>query len=104
MLLLLLMIFVSLRQLSGLAPAPFYKGDVLVVTGSNDTIVCATATGGGDCSGGNDSPPARSFGFFPAARSFEWYIPGRTGHGVDLHYSFPDTWAVIEGWLGSVGL
>ncbi|MCJ1331284.1 hypothetical protein MMC10_007973 [Thelotrema lepadinum] len=96
--------FYTVDGLTGLSPSPQYTGDVLVVTGSNDTIVCATLTLGGDCGEGTDSLPAQASAFFPKARSYQYYIPPATGHAPDLHYSWPGTWGVVEEWLIQKGL
>lgn len=36
---------------------------------------------------------------FPASSDFSIYIPGETGHAVNMHYSAPETFVVIQDWI-----
>lgn len=40
---------------------------------------------------------------FSRASSFESYIPDRTGHDLNTHYSAPETIGATHAWLTKVG-
>ncbi|THH16274.1 hypothetical protein EW146_g4350 [Bondarzewia mesenterica] len=80
-------------------PAFNYTGSILVVSGDKDFVVC-----GGNCyqsvnGSANLLEPARML--FPAASKFSTYIPARVGHAINAHFGAPDTYRVIEEWIGS---
>ncbi|CZT25783.1 uncharacterized protein RCC_11452 [Ramularia collo-cygni] len=81
-----------LTAFSGLQKADAYKGDVLVLTGSEDAFFCGPtgtrAVGPQTCGVGDDSIPAKSRSFFPNAH-FDYYLAPNTSHATTLHYSTP---------------
>ncbi|KLO15170.1 alpha/beta-hydrolase [Schizopora paradoxa] len=83
----------------GVLPAPGFKGPVLTITGQEDQPFCA-----GSCFGdgypyivGQDSQ------FWPASSNFTAHSPLNTGHGLNLHFSAPDSYAFIFDFLESNG-
>jgi len=84
----------------GVVPAPEFKGPVLTITGQNDQPFCA-----GSCFG--DGYPfiiGQDAQFWPASSNFTAHSPLNTGHGLNLHFSAPDSYAFIIDWLESNGL
>lgn len=39
---------------------------------------------------------------FPAVTNFSTYIPAMTGHGVNAHFSAPETYLQIQKWIASL--
>ncbi|KAJ3501431.1 hypothetical protein NMY22_g18929 [Coprinellus aureogranulatus] len=79
--------------------APQYTNPLLVVTGDKDYIFC-----GGNCFqkvNGTDLV-AGTKELFPAVTNFTTYIPAMTGHGVNAHFSAPETYAQIQKWLAGL--
>ncbi|KAF8152596.1 Alpha/beta hydrolase family-domain-containing protein [Crassisporium funariophilum] len=81
----------------GASPALNYTRPLLVVTGDKDFIFC-----GGNCyqslNGSTNLISATKI-LFPAVQNFDYFIPANTGHGINLHFSAPETFAQIEAWL-----
>jgi len=88
-----------LSQGMGAVPAPGFKGPVLTITGQNDQPFCA-----GSCYG-EDYPYiiGQEAQFWPASSNFTAHSPLNTGHGLNLHYSAPASYAYIIDWLESNG-
>ena len=83
-----------------------FTGPVMVLTGRLDQIVC----GGGDisavighCGVGRTSNPDMTRTFFPKVSQFESYIPDKTGHDLNSHYSAPESFGAAHAWLTNVG-
>lgn len=89
--------------LYGVGPADQYKGDVFVLTGENDAIVCNVIPGMPDCGQGDNSLPAKSRNFFPNAKSFGYHIPKVTGHFANWHYSAPLSFQIVHAHLAKIG-
>ncbi|KAF2772717.1 hypothetical protein EJ03DRAFT_348251 [Teratosphaeria nubilosa] len=88
--------------LYGVTPAHSFKGSVFVVTGRQDAIACNNALGGADClSPTNKLEEAKAF--FPAASDYSYIVPNATGHGANIHYSAPDSFAKIHSYLEGQG-
>ncbi|KAF2723183.1 hypothetical protein K431DRAFT_220490 [Polychaeton citri CBS 116435] len=75
-----------------------FGGPVLVITGRRDIPYC-----GGDCLATGDpelaSIPAASKANFINAKPFEAFIVPNAGHGLNLEYSHPVTYATILNFL-----
>ncbi|KAI1470613.1 alpha/beta-hydrolase [Daldinia caldariorum] len=67
-----------------------YAGPVFVITGENDIAFC-----GGNCYATNPSIPAQVASFFPNNTLVESYVVAGSGHGLNLEYTAPDTYARI---------
>jgi hypothetical protein len=76
---------VALRELAtifyGLTAADDYKGNILVVTGKNDAIVCNSLPAP-DCGEGANSVPAQAGAFFPNAADYTVHLADKTGHSA----------------------
>ncbi|KZS98120.1 hypothetical protein SISNIDRAFT_448259 [Sistotremastrum niveocremeum HHB9708] len=79
-------------------PATNFTGRVLVVTGITDSFFC-----GGNCAENvnGTTPPNLVAGLYPVTSNFSSYIPLDTGHGINLHFSAPTTYNLIERWIGA---
>ncbi|KZS98121.1 hypothetical protein SISNIDRAFT_480906 [Sistotremastrum niveocremeum HHB9708] len=80
------------------APATDFTGRVLVVTGITDSFFC-----GGNCAEkiNGTTPPNLVAGLYPATSNFSSYVPLNTGHGINVHFSAPTTYDIIEKWIGA---
>ncbi len=80
-----------------------FPGPVLVATGERDLVYC-----GGNClaAGGGQYPsiPAAAQQFFPQASDFQAFVVPNAGHGLNLEYSHPTTYAHIQQFLAGHGL
>ncbi|KII91729.1 hypothetical protein PLICRDRAFT_123246 [Plicaturopsis crispa FD-325 SS-3] len=81
------------------SPATSYTGPVFVVTGDKDFIFCGANCYQSMNGSANLLEPSKAL--FPAASSFSTYIPVGTGHAVNQHFSAPETYRVIEKWIGA---
>lgn len=90
------------RQFYGVTPADSYTGSVFVITGKEDAIVCNEPLGA-DCGEGNTSKPATAGKFFPSAKDYSFYIPDKTGHSANLHYSAQESFKKVHDYLASQG-
>ncbi|KAJ3503956.1 hypothetical protein NMY22_g18073 [Coprinellus aureogranulatus] len=83
------------------SPASAYTNPVLVVTGDKDYIFC-----GGDCyqqvNGVNLVEGTKNAYPDVPASDFSTYIPAKTGHGVNLHLSAPETFGEIQKWIAAL--
>ncbi len=88
-----------LIQSPGFTPAVGFLNPVLVVTGAEDAVLCNPKTGK-PC----DQILNETRTLFPDSREYGFYAPPNTGHDVVLHFSAPETFAVVHEWLDAVGL
>ncbi|KAJ3521946.1 hypothetical protein NMY22_g12098 [Coprinellus aureogranulatus] len=91
----------ALGELLGLdaSPSSLYTNPVLVVTGENDYIAC-----GGNCyqevNGMNLVEATKEV--FPSVTDFDTYIPPKTGHGLNAHFSASETCGHIQNWISGL--
>ncbi|KZS91825.1 hypothetical protein SISNIDRAFT_442999, partial [Sistotremastrum niveocremeum HHB9708] len=81
-----------------IGPSTNFTGPVLVVAGAQDAFFCA-----GNCAekvNGTTLPNLVSE-LYPVSSNFSSYSPANTGHGLNLHFSAPTTFSVIEKWIGA---
>ncbi|KAK7450121.1 hypothetical protein VKT23_013003 [Stygiomarasmius scandens] len=74
-----------------------YTNPLLVATGDRDYFMC-----GGNCNVTVDNFPSRPAtvgGLFPNVNNFLVYIPENTGHFMNYHFSAPQTFQFIQGWI-----
>jgi pimeloyl-ACP methyl ester carboxylesterase len=80
-----------------------FTGPVLVITGERDIPYC-----GGNCLATGEGPypsiPAAVKQVFPNASDFEAFVVPSAGHGLNLEYSHPTTYAQILQFLAGVDL
>jgi pimeloyl-ACP methyl ester carboxylesterase len=79
-----------------------FAGPVHIVTGERDTPYC-----GGNCLAaptGYSSIPAQSADYLPKAENFEVTIIPGAGHGLNLEYTHPTTYASILNYFVQNGL
>lgn len=79
-----------------------FAGPVLVITGGRDIPYC-----GGNCLAaptGYPSIPAAAVTTLPNAKNFEAVIVPNAGHGLNLEYSHPFTYATINNYFLANGL
>ncbi|KAK5010881.1 hypothetical protein LTR28_007177 [Elasticomyces elasticus] len=79
-----------------------FAGPTLIITGNRDIPYC-----GGNCLApptGYSSIPATSVNFIPNAKAFEVVIVPNAGHGLNLEYSHPFTYATINNYFGQNGV
>jgi predicted phosphodiesterase len=94
----------TLGVLLTLQPAPAFNftKPVLVVAGDRDYRAC-----GGNChqnvttTYGSQNILDSYRNFLPAASNFTTRIVANTGHAMNLHYSSPETFDVVENWISS---
>jgi hypothetical protein len=88
----------------GLAEAPAFTGNVLVLTGNNDAICCA-AVQPPNCGLWSDNVtiPAMAESLWPAATHFDTFIPQLTGHSPDMHRTSQESFAAAHSFLAKVG-
>ncbi|KAI1802849.1 alpha/beta-hydrolase [Daldinia bambusicola] len=67
-----------------------YAGPVFVITGERDIAFC-----GGNCYATKPSIPAQVASSFPNNTLVESYVVAGSGHGLNLEYTAPDTYARI---------
>jgi pimeloyl-ACP methyl ester carboxylesterase len=67
------------------------KGDVLLVTGQQDTLLCGTTAlqddGPGQCVGGPFNYLSTTGTLYPDARNFRWYNVPNSGHCWQFHFN-----------------
>ena len=80
-----------------------FTGPVLVVTGRYDQIVCGTGNFSAGVAVCGDTEIEGMKTFFPKAGSFGVYVPDRTGHNLDTHFSAGESFGVVQLWLEDVG-
>lgn len=84
-------------QFTAIKHAPNYMGLAAVVDGAEDLAFCY----------GNCSYPVnhaqQALSLVPKARNTTTYLAPNTGHGVNLHYSAPDTYKFIQNFFTSNG-
>ena len=75
-----------------------FKGDVFVLTGERDEILCPS----GYCNTPGDSEIAISQKVFPDARSFDYFAVPDTGHAICHHYTSGEAFRVVHEWLSKL--
>jgi pimeloyl-ACP methyl ester carboxylesterase len=84
-----------------------FEGPVMYLTGRTDPIVCDKAgnitISLPDCGVGKTSNPGLSVSRFPKAKPFGVYVPDRTGHNLNLHYSAPESFGAAHEFLDLAG-
>jgi hypothetical protein len=84
-----------------------FEGPVMYLTGRNDPIVCDKAgnitVSLPDCGVGKTSNPGYSSARFPKAKPFAVYVPDRTGHNLNLHYSAGESFGAAHQFLDAAG-
>ncbi|KAL2127268.1 hypothetical protein VTI74DRAFT_11000 [Chaetomium olivicolor] len=78
--------------LSG-GPAVEYKGLVMVATAVEDSFFCEEPAE--KC----EEHLVATGGWFPDAKSYDFFAPRNTGHDLTLHYSARDTFEKVHNWL-----
>ncbi|KIP01152.1 hypothetical protein PHLGIDRAFT_131352 [Phlebiopsis gigantea 11061_1 CR5-6] len=73
-------------------PANDFTGPVHVVTGAQDFPFCDRDCYAVPADGKYKNVPAYVQEMYPKTRNFSVYIPENTGHGVNAHYSAPETY------------
>jgi pimeloyl-ACP methyl ester carboxylesterase len=95
-----------LSAFTGLQRADAFRGDVFVLTGDQDSFFCgptgSRTLGPQSCGSGNQSIPAKSRSFFPAA-NFEYHLAPITSHATTFHYSAPDSVKAAHDFLARNG-
>ena len=79
-----------------------FTGPTLIITGNRDIPYC-----GGNCLApptGYTSIPATSVNYLPNAKNFEVVIVPNAGHGLNLEYSHPFTYATINKYFVQNGV
>ncbi|KAK7988405.1 WD domain-containing protein [Apiospora arundinis] len=82
---------------SAMVPAPGFARPVLSVVGQLDGQQCPPAAGACE-----DILAATGRTLWPNAAPFNYYVAPNTGHCLALHYSAPETAAVVHAWLDGV--
>jgi hypothetical protein len=93
---------ISSLQFYGVTPADSFTGSVFVITGKQDAIVCNEPLGA-DCGDGSTSKLATAGKFFPGAKDYSFFIPDKTGHSANLHYSAQESFSQARDYLESQG-
>jgi pimeloyl-ACP methyl ester carboxylesterase len=83
-----------------------FTGDVLTITGQQDTLFCGTTAlpidGPGQCVGGPVNYLAGTADLYPNAQYWWWNVPN-AGHCWHFHYSAQQGFAVTHDWLADRG-
>jgi hypothetical protein len=84
-----------------------FEGPVMYLTGRTDPIVCDKAANitvsVPDCGVGKTSNPGWSSVQFPKAQPFGVYVPDRSGHNLNLHYSAGESEGAVINFLDEAG-
>lgn len=81
-------------------PAASFNGSVFVIDGENDFIFCQA-----NCSFPTNQAALVLEKLYPAAsNSSQSYIIPNTGHGINLHYTAPEAYQKILGFVQSIGV
>lgn len=75
------------------APIPGYKGPVFVLTGDKDQPFCP------DPNASCEPVIQATASQFPHASNFAYFIPKKTGHSLNFHFSAPISYAKVNRWL-----
>lgn len=82
-------------------------GDVFVITGQQDTLLCGTTAmqgdGPGQCVGGPFNYLSTTSTLYPNARNYEWFNVPNSGHCWQFHFNAQLGFEVTHNWLASRG-
>ncbi|KZT59596.1 alpha/beta-hydrolase [Calocera cornea HHB12733] len=78
-----------------------FTGPVHVVTGDSDWVFCGSQCGIRP-DGVHTILELVGPTVFPKSDDFSVYSPANTGHGLNLHYTAPESYADIMGWLKAI--
>lgn len=90
--------FGELFAISGSSSSPNFQGNVLLVTGAHDQVVCGSGNPS-SCLPAAQSPVAKAVDLFPKAASFNYILPANAGHDLNFHTNARDTYRQVHQYL-----
>jgi hypothetical protein len=80
-----------------------FTGPVFVLTGRYDQIACGVGNFSAEVAECGRGEVEDMKELFPDAREFGVYVPDRTGHNLNTHFSAGESFGVVLQWLIDVG-